>query len=108
MSDLDARLTAALQADAPPARDPVFRVEVLVRLERTRFRRRLGRVLAVAGALAVVAAVNTPVIGAGIAAAGQRLWIVPLAGAATLWAVVVIIDPRLRTAARGFGRWLYP
>ena len=34
MTDLETRLTAALHADAPPARDAMFRVEALVRLER--------------------------------------------------------------------------
>ena len=41
MTDLDARLTAALQADALPERDPLFRIEVLRRRERARFRRQL-------------------------------------------------------------------
>ena len=45
MSDLETRLTSALNADAPPAHDPVFRVEVLVRLERERFRREMLRAL---------------------------------------------------------------
>ena len=41
MSDGDERLTAALLADAPPERDPLFRIEVLTRMERARFRRQL-------------------------------------------------------------------
>ena len=45
MSDLETRLTSALNADAPPAHDPVFRVEVLARLELERFRRELLRAL---------------------------------------------------------------
>lgn len=108
MNDLETRLAAALHADAPPARDPVFRVEVLVRLERARFRRRLGRVLVVVGVLAVLAAVNAPVIDAWIAAASQRLWIAALAAGTTLWAVLVVVEPRFRTVVRAFGRWLYP
>jgi hypothetical protein len=108
MSDLESRLTAALHADAPPLRDPVFRVEALVRLERARFRRRLGRMLAVVAVLAVLAAMNMPAIGTGITAAGQRLWIVALASAAMLAAVLVIVEPRFRMVARAFGRWLYP
>lgn len=108
MSDLETRLTAALGADAPPARDPVFRVEVLIRLERARFRRQVVRALAVAGALAVLAAVNAPIIDAWIAAASQRLWIVALAAAAMLWGVLLIVEPRFRTKVRVFGRWLYP
>jgi hypothetical protein len=108
MSDLETRLSAALHAEEPPARDPVFRVEVLVRLERARFRRRLGHMLVVVGVLAVLAAANAPVIGAGIAAASQRLWIAALAAAATLWGLLVLVDPRLKTVVRAVGRWLYP
>ena len=62
MSDIETRLTAALHADAPPARDAMFRVEVLVRLERARFRRRAAGAVLAAAALAVVAAVNAPAI----------------------------------------------
>jgi hypothetical protein len=108
MNDLETRLTAALHADAPPARDPVFRVEVLMRLERARFRRRLGRTLVVAGVLAVLAAMNAPAIDAWMAADSQRLWVVSLAAAAMLWGVLVISEPRFRTVVRVFGRWLYP
>ena len=39
MSDIDARLIAALQADAAPADDVMFRVDTLARLERARYRR---------------------------------------------------------------------
>jgi hypothetical protein len=41
VSELDVRLAAALQAEAPPERDPLFRIEVLERIERARFRRQL-------------------------------------------------------------------
>ena len=108
MSDLETRLTEALHADAPAARDPMFRVEVLVRLERARFRRRLARMLFVVAVLTVLAAINAPVIDAWMAAASQRLWSVALAAAATLGAVLLLIDPRFRTVVRLFGRWLYP
>jgi hypothetical protein len=109
MSDLETRLSAALHADEAPVRDPLFRVEVLVRLERARFRRRVGRTLAVVGVLAVLAAVNVRVIDDWVAADNQRLWIAALAAAATLWAIpVVMTAPRLRMAVRAFGRMLYP
>jgi hypothetical protein len=109
MSDLETRLNAALHADEPPARDPVFRVEVLVRLERARFRRRVGRAVAVAGVLAILAAMNVRVIDGWLGTNHQRLWIAALAAAATLWAIpVVMIEPRFRTVMRALGRWLYP
>ena len=109
MSDLETRLNAALHADEAPVRDPLFRVEVLVRLERARFRRRVGRTLAVVGVLAVIAALNVRVIDDWMAADNQRLWHAALAAAATLWAIpVVMTTPRFRMAVRAFGRMLYP
>jgi hypothetical protein len=109
MSDLETRLIAALHADAPPARDPVFRVEVLVRLERARFRRRVAGAVAAVGVLAILAAVNVRVLGDWMAADQQHFWIVALAAAAALWSIpVVMIEPRFRRVVRAFGRWLYP
>src|SRR5690349_4200574 len=55
MSDLDARLAEALRPDAPPVRDPIFRVEVLTRLERARFKRRAAVTVALAAVAAVLA-----------------------------------------------------
>ena len=69
MSDLETRVSAALNADAPPARDALFRLEVLVRLERVRFRRRVT--LAVAAA-AMLAAVSAPALDAWMAADVER------------------------------------
>ena len=54
--DEDEQLTQFLQRNAPPSRDPLFRVKVLERRERQWFRRRvslLGIVLAVAAISAV-------------------------------------------------------
>ena len=53
MTDLETRLDRAFKADGPPARDPMFRLAVLERRERTALRR---KVLA-SGVLAFVAAV---------------------------------------------------
>lgn len=98
MSDLERRLTAALHEDVLPARDAVFRVEVLVRLEQARFRRHVARVVAVAAAVAVVGAVNAPAVSAWIAADGQRFWIVAFAAAAASCVLpVVILMPGIRT-----------
>jgi hypothetical protein len=58
MTDPETRLAAALSADAPPAHDPMFRVEVLVRLERERFRREVLRALL---GLTIVPALRTMV-----------------------------------------------
>ena len=109
MSDLETRLRAALHVDEAPVRDPLFRVETLVRLERARFRRRVRRALVVAGVLAVLAAVNVRVIDTWVAADNQRLWIAALAAAATLWTIPVVMSrPRFRIAVRAFTRLLYP
>jgi hypothetical protein len=109
MNDLETRLKDALHADEPPVRDPLFRVEVLLRLERARFKRRVGRALAVAGVLAVLAAMNVRVIDDWVAADDRRLWIAALAAVATLWTIAAVMTgPRFRMAARAFGRMLYP
>ena len=111
MSDLDARLTAALHADAPPAHDVMFRVEALVRLERARFRRRVALTIAVAFAVAVLVAVSAPAIDAWMAEDVRRVWIVALGAAAamfTLPGVPVQVLPGARMLVSALGRWLYP
>lgn len=108
MSDLEARLTAALHADAPPARDALFRVEVLVRLERARFRRRVARVALVALVFAILVMVNARALHVWIAVDAQRLWIAALTVAAMSWALPgVMLEPGFRTVVRAVGRWLY-
>ena len=62
MSELDRRLEAALQADLPPTRDAHFRLDVLVRLERARFRRKAALAAAGATAFALLAAASLPMI----------------------------------------------
>jgi len=86
MNDLDARLTAALNADAPPARDARFRVEVLMRLERARFRRRVGLSVSVAAAAAVLTSIGAPTLDAWVAWDVWRLAIVAAVAAAGLFA----------------------
>ena len=109
MKDLETRLTAALRADEPPARDAVFRVEILVRLEHARFRRRVACAVGAAAILGVVAAVNAPVIDAWITSDDQRLPFVAAAAAATLCALSgLLIEPRFRTVSKTVARLLYP
>lgn len=55
---IDERITAALRHDAPPRRDPVFRVQLLERRERQRFRRRMQHSVAAGAAVAVVSALT--------------------------------------------------
>jgi len=108
MTDLDTRLTAALRADGPPARDPMFRVQVLVRLEQARFKRKVTRTIVVALMLGLLAAVNAPLIEGWLTAAGQHVRIIAFAAAATMWVVPVLLIKSSRTVVRGVGRWLYP
>ena len=109
MTDLETRLTAALHADAPPARDAMFRVQVLVRLEQARFRRQVARTIVVAAVLGLVAGVNAPLIVGWFAAAGQHVRIIAFAAAATMCVVPALLIPSsMRTIVRGVGRWLYP
>lgn len=109
MSDLETRLTAALNAEAPPARDVRFRVDVLVRLEQARFRRRVRGSVLVAAAVAVLAAVSAPILNGWIADV-QRLSIVALGASAVLFTLLTVLLGRpagVRTLVSAFGRWLY-
>ena len=111
MSDLDDRLTAALNADGPPALDAMFRVEVLLRIERARFKRRVLTTVATAFAAAALVVVNAQAIEAWIATDIWHLSIVAFgATAATFFLSGVPIEalPCFRGFARTLGRWLYP
>lgn len=110
MSDLDARLAAALRADSPPARDAMFRVEALVRLERMRFRRRLIFAVTTVSLTTLLAVVAAPVIAAWMAEDAQRLWIVALAAAAAMVALAMVpvaASPAVRAVVSTVDRWMY-
>jgi hypothetical protein len=77
--NIDDRITAALQHDAPPPRDPLFRVQVLERAERQRFRRRAR--LAIAGAVGVL------LVSVLTVSAGSMAYV---AGSVLLFALVVV------------------
>ena len=111
MNDLDTRLTGALQADAPPARDLLFRVEVLARLERRQFTRRVIRATAVALAAVVLVAVNLEAIKAWMVLDEWHAWIVAFGAAATMFTlpgVQIETEPGARTLLTVAIRWLYP
>jgi len=79
MTNPDERITAALRHDAPAPRDPVFRLQVLERRERQRFRRRAWGSLAATVAVAVLSALT--------ATAGGEAY---TAGSVLLFALVLI------------------
>jgi len=109
MSDLDSRLTAAMQADAAPGHDPMFRVEVFVRLERARFRRRIVLTLAVAFVAAVLVVVNAESVRAWMTT-DIRVLVVALGASAGLFAlsgVPVEALPGARGLVNALSRWLY-
>lgn len=62
-----------LGQDAPPERDPMFRVRLLERLERARHGRRLGVLIACGVVFAALAAIGAGVGGATREAAGALL-----------------------------------
>jgi hypothetical protein len=108
MSDLDARLTAALGADAPPEPDALFRLDVLARIERARFRRRIVRATAIALIAAMLVAVNAQTIDTWMATDARHGWIV---GAAALVAMLALpgmptaATPGVRAVVKVLGRW---
>ncbi len=100
MTDLEARLEQALKADDPAPRDPMFRIEIMLRRERAVFRRRLLVGVAMALGAAILAML-------GLGAAGQlagvpRLAMIAAVGVvltAFLAAAYASARPALRTAA---------
>jgi len=111
MSDFDSRLTDALNAAPPPAKDPWFRLEVLLRIERARFKRRVLLSLVVATAAAVLVAFIAPSIDAWIATDIWHLGIVAISAVAVIFflsGVPVDAVPGLGIFARACRRWLFP
>ena len=106
MSDLETRLTAALNADAPPERDVRFRVEALVRLEQARFRRRVGMSILMAAVVAVAAAVSATALDVRIADV-QQIGIVWPVALVALIAALLGRPGGVRTLLRVADRWLY-
>ena len=62
MANDEARLVELLRGDLPPARDPLFRLDVLARRERRRFRRQLAVALTV-GAVSALRSLVSPLVG---------------------------------------------
>ena len=80
MTDLEARLEQALKADDPAPRDPMFRVEILMRRERAAFRRRLLAAAVTALGVAILAPLGLGAIGELVGAGPMRLAAVAAAG----------------------------
>jgi hypothetical protein len=77
--NIDERITAALEHDAPPPRDPLFRIHLLERREQQQFRRRTLQALAGGVAVVVVSALTVN--------AGSMAYV---AGSVLLFALVVV------------------
>ncbi len=90
MSDLETRLDQALQADAAPARDPLFRIQIMLRRERMDFRKQAWAAVALALGASLLAAL---VAGLVMAALGGRPIAALAAGLVIL--VAVLAAPRL-------------
>ena len=93
----DDRIGELLRADAPPARDPMFRLSVLERREREWFRQRSLVLLCGALALAVIAAIG---ISAGGDAAMTTVVLVVLAALAVGY---VLYRPAVTRLLQRFG-----
>lgn len=108
MNDLDARLVAALGGDAPPARDALFRLDVLARIARARLRRRILVASAIGIVATILVAVNARTIDTWIEGDPQHGWIVGLAALVALLAVPgmsTAATPGVRAVVKGFERW---
>jgi hypothetical protein len=88
--NVDERITTALQHDAPPPRDPLFRIQLLERRERQRFRRQTQQALAAGAGVLVVSALTV--------SAGSTAYV---AGSVLLFALVLVTGAVVMPA---FGR----
>jgi hypothetical protein len=92
----------------PPDRDAVFRLNVLARLERVRFQRRMVQTISVGLAALMLVAINAQTIDTWMAADGRHEWI---PGAAALVALLALLGmptaamPGMRVVVKAFGRW---
>jgi hypothetical protein len=66
--DSDTKLDELLREDAPQARDPLFRLSVLERRERMRFRRRMALLFAVVVTVTIAVLVGFDTVGDRIVA----------------------------------------
>jgi hypothetical protein len=82
----DERLTQLLLRNAPPSRDPLFRVKVLERRERRRFRRNVVQLVGSVAMLAMILAVSVGLTGETYEAAR-----IAVLGAAAAVAVCVYV-----------------
>ena len=99
MSDLDTRLDQALKADAPAPRDPMFRIEVLLRRERAAFRRRLLTAGAMVLGIAILAALGLGAIGDWVRPGPEQTQIV-MAAAVVLATALGVADTGCRRPRR--------
>jgi hypothetical protein len=81
VTNTDQRLTTALLQAAPPARDPAFRLQVLERRERQRFRRHALSAVAAAAATVLISVMMLLAVGGG------RVY---TAGSVMLFAIVLV------------------
>jgi len=103
MTDLEARLEHALKADVPAPRDPMFRIEILVRRERAAFRRRLLTGGAIALGAAILAALGLAAVDQLVGAGPGRLAAVAAAG---VMLTGLLTAPYMGAPLRGLaGRW---
>jgi hypothetical protein len=84
MSDIDLRLQKALKAGDPAVRDPMFRVQVLLRRERAAFRRKVVTASVLALGFAILATL-------GLGAFGDRISPLWLALGATVAVAAPIV-----------------
>jgi hypothetical protein len=99
--EIDQRISQLLSRRAPAERDPLFRIQVLERRERERFRRSILRLVG-----AVLAIVVALAIGAGIGASGGTYEVVRVGvfGAAAAVAVTVYVPLFTRLLRASLGR----
>ena len=89
-------LVKLLRAELPPARDPLFRIAVLVRRERRQFRRQVATIVAVGAMATVLVAFNAAAISAWLAADVARVAGVLAVATAAVWTLPGSVPSALR------------
>ena len=97
MSDVETRLQQALETEAPAARDPMFRVQVLVRREQSALRARLRRGVVLAFGVAILSGIGVSAVIGLVGPGPTRLVLIAAAG---VLAGAALAAPYLGLAAR--------
>jgi hypothetical protein len=98
--EIDKRISQLLQRSAPAERDPLFRIRVLERRERERFRRSIVQLLGAVGAIVVALIIGASMRGNGSTYEVMRIGVFAAAAAVAVAVYVPLFTRLLRASLR--------